>query len=410
LRKIRKSLYKYLFIVTGISIYIIFNLINIAGNKFKIYLFKIRKRIYNNEINFKGNKTLKSQLINNYLSKISDDYFSEKKRERKLFNNYYYLANYFNEPVIKENLRKALLEEASRIKKQIIIKIDIFFISFILNFGNNILIVNNAIFFCEIVGCHKIILNNTNLKRRLLINKPVYNKQLNITIMQGSNIDCKNENIFCIEEVSWNIYYPRIVIPQVRIQIIKSEILRNLPYVNTSFNELYIHIRGGDIFKDFIVGSYSQPPLCFYEKVINNNKNFKKIYIVSIDRSNVVVDALLQKYDYIIHKQNNFEYDLSLLCHGYNIVISVSSFVLSAIKLNDNLKNIWEYDMTRLSEKFFFLHHDIFKFKIKYKIFTMKPSDIYMNKMFKWEKSPEQIKLMLEDKCPNEFILSNQNI
>ena len=66
--------------------------------------------------------------------------------------------------------------------------------------------------------------------------------------------------------------------------------------------------------------------------------------------------------------------------------------------------------MTRLSEKFFFLHHDIFKFNIKYKIHSMKPSNTYINKMFKWEKSPEQILLMLEDKCPNEFIITKPNI
>ena len=373
------------------------------------HLFKIRKRIYSNEISFKGNKILKSKLIDDYLSKISDDYYAEKKHERELFNNYYYLANFYNDTKIKTELREAFLIEASRIKKQITSQIDMLFISYILNFGNNILVINNAIFFCEIVGCHKIILNNTNLKRRLLINKSIFNKQLNITIMQGSDIDCNNKNIFCINEVSWNIYYPRITIPQVRIQILKGEILRNLPIVNIGPNELYIHIRGGDIFKDFFVSSYAQPPLCFYEKIIHNNI-FNKIYIVSFDKSNVVVGTLLKKYKYIIYKQNKFEYDISLLAHAYNIVLSVSSFVISAIKLNDNLKNIWEYDMTRLSEKFFFLHHDIFKFSIKYKIHTMKPSDIYINKMFKWEKTPEQIRLMLEDKCPNEFIITKPNI
>ena len=379
-------------------------------NKIRKHLFKIRKRIYSNEINYKGHKILKSKLIDDYLSKISEGYISEKKHERELFNNYYYLANFYNDSLIKTELREALLIEVSRIKKQIIKRIDILFISYILNFGNNLLVINNAIFFCEIVGCHKIILNNTNLKRRLLIDKPVYNKQSNITIMQGSNVDCNNKNVFCIDEVSWNIYYPRIIIPQVRTQIIKEEILRNLPPVNTDLNELYIHIRGGDIFKDFFVSSYAQPPLCFYEKVINSNNFFKKIYIISIDKSNVVIDALLKKYKYIIYKQNKIEYDVSLLCHAYNIVISVSSFVLSSIKLNDNLKNIWEYDMTRLSEKFFFLHHDIFKFNIKYKIHSMKPSNTYINKMFKWEKSPEQILLMLEDKCPNEFIITKPNI
>ena len=104
------------------------------------------------------------------------------------------------------------------------------------------------------------------------------------------------------------------------------------------------------------------------------------------------------------------ETDISFLCHAYDIVISVSSFVLSAVKLNDNLNNLWEFDMIRPSEKFLFLHHHIFQYSIRYTIYTMKPSDIYISKMFKWEKSPEQIKLMLEEKCPNDFQITKTNI
>ena len=64
----------------------------------------------------------------------------------------------------------------------------------------------------------------------------------------------------------------------------------------------------------------------------------------------------------------------------------------------------------RLSEKFLFLHHDFYKFKIKYNIHTMKPSNIYKIKMFSWKMSPEQIKLMIEDKCPYDFVTIKPNI
>ena len=133
-------------------IFLIFHIMNKSINKIRKHLFKIRKRIYSNEINYKGHKILKSKLIDDYLSKISEDYNSEKIHERELFNNYYYLANFYNDSLIKTELREALLIEVSRIKKQIIKRIDILFISYILNFGNNLLVINNAIFFCEIVG------------------------------------------------------------------------------------------------------------------------------------------------------------------------------------------------------------------------------------------------------------------
>lgn len=206
------------------------------------------------------------------------------------------------------------------------------------------------------------------------------------------------------------MFFPRVIIPQVRTELIKLEILRNLPMVKIESDELFIHIRGGDIFRSIVDNVYAQPPLCFYEKILNKYKNFKKIYIISMDRQNIVVDALLKKYKYIIHKVNNFEYDISLLCHAYNIVVSVSSFALSSIKLNDNLKNIWEFDIMRLSTKFLFLHHHIFKFNIKYKIHTMQPSEKYINIMFKWINSKEQYKLMLEDNCPYNFVITKINI
>ena len=39
----------------------------------------------------------------------------------------------------------------------------------------------------------------------------------------------------------------------------------------------------------------------------------------------------------------------------------------------------------------------------------MKPSDTYSTKMFTWERSSEQIKLMLEDNCPYDFVLTKPN-
>ena len=357
---------------------------------------------------YKGEKILKKKMINNYLSKISDEYKNDKLEERERFNDLYNLADYFNNSIIQSELRKQLLKEISRLKRQTVSRLDTFFLSRNWNFGNSLITINNAIFFCEVIGCHTIKLNQHHLKRRWLIINKIYIEKLNITIMQDSNVNCKKRNILCLYEISWILFYPRIIKPQIRIHLIKKEILSNLPNVNTKSDDLYIHIRGGDIFTSCPVKYYSQPPLCFYEKIIRSN-NFKNIYIVSLDTSNVIVNALINKFKYIIYNRNSFEFDISLLCHAYNVVLSVSSFVLSAIKLNDNLSNIWEYDIMRLSEKFLFLHHHLYNYNIKYKIYTMKPSDIYASKMFVWRKTPEQIKLMFEDDCPNEFIITKPN-
>ena len=192
------------------------------------------------------------------------------------------------------------------------------------------------------------------------------------------------------------------------MQYLREEIIRNIPKVNIDPKALYINIRGGDIFAADINHSYSQPPLCFYEKIINNNK-FKNIYIISKDRQNPVLNALTDKYNNIIFRHDNYETDVASLVHAYYVVAPVSSFFFSAIKLNENLKILWEYDIYRLKEKFRWLHHHLFKFDIKYKIYTMKPSDIYADQMYYWTISQSQLKLMIEDKCPYDFVLTKPN-
>ena len=336
---------------------------------------------------------------------IPDTYKAEKNLEIERFNKYFYLADYSNDLTNKEALKSKILEFVSKKKNQTINKLDIFYIRRIVPFGNNMIQLNNAIFFCEVVGCHKIILNKKRLKFSWLISQPIYIKNSNITILLGSKIDCKNNKTLCFYEISWGIYYPKFIIPQYRFKLIKFEILRNLPNITVDPNDLFIHIRGGDIFKSWIGKNYAQPPLCYYEKVLNNkNHSFNHVYIISMDHSNVVLDALTEKYKNIIYKKNSLKYDISLLCKASNLVVSSSSFAFSAIKLNDNLKNLWEFDMIRLTNKFLYYHHHIFRFKRNYNIYTMKPSEIYRKTMFSFRRTKEQLKLMLEEKCTNDFI------
>ena len=356
-----------------------------------------------------GGKISKSKLINDYLTKISDEYITEKEIERNRLNTILNLAYINNESNIKNDLKSKYLKEISKMKNQTVTELETFFLVSNYNFGNGLIAINNVIFICEIVGCHKIILNKEQKGRKWLIVNPIYIENTNITIIQGSNVDCEKKDIVCIYRIA-QIYYYMVAIPKLRISLMKSEILKNLPKVDINKGDLYIHMRGGDIFiADPPHHGYAQPPLCFYEKVINNSF-FKNIYIIAMDNSNIIINTLIQKYNNVIHKINSIEYDISILCHAYNLIASISSFCLSALKLNDNLKDLWEYDLMRLYDKFLNLHHHTSQFEIKYIIHTMKPSDKYLSKMFYWKKSPEQLKLMLEDNCPYDFQITKPNI
>ena len=193
--------------------------------------------------------------------------------------------------MIKDNYKNQFFDFFSKIKKKPINKIETIFVSHSCNFGNCIIMLNNIIFYCEVIGCHKIILDKNKNNLKGLIKNQIYITQLNITIFLGSNIDCNNDNILCQRYRQWNILYPTFIKPQIRTQYIKEEIIINLPQVNIDPDELYIHIRGGDAFSSNPSPLYPQPPLCFYEKIIKNNK-LKKIHILSMDKRNPVLNAL----------------------------------------------------------------------------------------------------------------------
>ena len=118
---------------------------------------------------------------------------------------------------------------------------------------------------------------------------------------------------------------------------------------------------------------------------------------------------MISKYNKVIYKTNSLIFDISVLVHAYNIVGSISSFLTSLIKLNDNLKNIWEYDIYHNSSKIVHLHHSVFNFTRKYTIYKMPPSKIYKDGMNIWKRTKEQLDLMLNDTCPNGFVIIKPN-
>jgi hypothetical protein len=176
-----------------------------------------------------------------------------------------------------------------------------------------------------------------------------------------------------------------------------------LPNVQTNQNDLYIHIRGGDIFLDTKVGdSYSQPPYCFYNATINSNK-YVNIYLFSIDDANPVLNKLVRRHKNIIYNKTEVRYVIAYLANAYNIVGSISSFITEIIKLNDKLKNFYEYDIYHIREKIYHIHFSLYGFKKNYVTYLMKPSKNYLDHMFIWKGTRKQFYIMLRDKCPKKF-------
>jgi len=284
------------------------------------------------------------------------------------------------------------------------------------NFGNILLCLNKLIFFCEIIGCNEITLQN---KAFWFIKNSTYLKDYNITInsIEDSQSNySENQQILNSDTIYYDSFDPFFyfykIKPKIRIHLLNGEIMYNLPKVNISPNDLYIHIRSGDIFTNYIHPPYAQPPLCFYYSILNNalfqSFNFSKIFLLATDNNNPIIDKLLSRFKNILYSQNSLEYDISCLINSYNLVSSISSFLNTIIMLNSNLENLWEYNIYQMNEKILQYHYDLFEFPYSFTLYRMEASSNYKTKMYIWKNSNVQRKLMIKEKCINSFMISRK--
>lgn len=340
-----------------------------------------------------------SILKNNQINHIRKDYDWNILK----VDNLYKLKSLQNMPkdinkslILKE--KDEFLVKISKHFKKKINSINIIYLKSENKLGNLLLSLNNAIFTCEIIGCKKILLGNgTEFYIKHKIFYPKYN--MSIEPFYQNIINSNNTLIFSSH---FFFYHRQHYNPENRFYVIKAEILNNLPKVETNPKDLYIHIRSGDIFDNEINIGYSQPPLCFYQKIIREFK-FRKIYIISKYRNNPNINLLLKEFDYIIYNKNNKDLDISYLVNAYNIVASTSSFLITLIKFNDKLKFLWEFDLYRLSNRILHMHHSFSNFSFNYTIYKMVPSERYIKIMSNWYNSLLQKRFMIKEKCKNTF-------
>ena len=284
--------------------------------------------------------------------------------------------------------------------KKNISSIEIIYLIGKIRFGNLLISLNNAIFMCEIVGCKKIFLEGDEFLIKNKIFHPKYNMSIE-PIYSRENLP----NNTLIMDAAYFYYYRKHLKPENDFYVFKAEILNNLPKIETNSNDLYIHIRSGDVFENPPKIGYSQPPLCFYQKILREFK-FRKIYIISEDKKNPIINFLLREFDNIIYNKNNLYLDISYLANAYNIVSSKSSFIITLIKINDKLRFLWEFDLYRLSERFLHLHYSIHNYTHNYTIYKMIPSEFYQQYMFTWFNTFQQKKFMIKEKClKNNFLI-----
>jgi hypothetical protein len=303
--------------------------------------------------------------------------------------------------ILKE--KESFFHFISNISRHKITSVDTIFLTQNYKFGNIIIILNKVLFYCEIIKCKRIILNK---KKTWYIKKKIVNPEYNISIEVGDpkKYDSRN-TIFDTSDIF--LYYYAYIKPEFRAHFLRNEILSNLPKVQVDFDDLFIYIRSGDIFK-INNNHYAQPPLCFYKSIIDNNNNFTKIYIIAQNNINPVINKLIEIYPRIIFHINSLRYDIAYLINAFNIVGAVSTFINIIIRFNDNLKYFWEYNIDSDIVKIINFHHSLYKPFKNITYLRMEPSKRYINEMSNWNHTQFQINLMITEQCINNFTKINE--
>ena len=415
-RKIKSNKKRsYIFIIivyTIIILFIIFILKLFIFPNNSIFFTKKINRFDINSKKYKYYNYNKKEIIDDYLSSIPPKFQKYIERERNLLEKYLNLKDLSKEITEKEKTDakdKVLDHFLSLLTKNNSNDIKYIYLTDNSQFGNRIIILNNLIYYCEILGFKNIYLNsNVNW----YIKDKIISDNINITMIPSINIDCQSPYIACfknVKDTTLFLFFPSYIKPKIRLNLIKNEIKKNLPQVEINQNDLYIHIRSGDVFRPGIRTDYAQPPLCFYQNIINNFK-FKNIYIIAENKNNPLIDKILEQFPNIIYNRHDLSIDMAYLSNAYNLVASVSSFLLVLVKFNDNLKKYFEYDIYKISEKFIQLHHDFYYFPMNFTIYRMKPSIRYKNEMFRFFFEDSQCKLMIDEKCVNKLTIIEPNV
>ena len=179
------------------------------------------------------------------------------------------------------------------------------------------------------------------------------------------------------------------------INLYKNEFLKSFSNISLGENDLYLHLRSGDIFVTSDHSNYAQPPLQYFVDVINY-KNWTNVYLLTQNFINPVILGLLEKNVTFIDTNFNFTKSIHLIVNSFNLAIGRTTFGLALSFLSRNLNLLFTFNCptNKLPSHF-----------------NCDPDDSYVdNVLNQWRHSSDQIVLLFTSKCRhwNFFEQSNQ--
>lgn len=257
-------------------------------------------------------------------------------------------------------------------------------------FGNNLIGILQAFRYCCIFNLRYLIVP----KKYLFINESFYANGIKI-------IPKKYDTDYSSYIFKYPFAYP---LPTCHIAVNYNDIVYMKDFLNSRFqnmnlnkDDLYIHIRSGDIFIKHPNKHLGQPPLNYYLDIINSRK-WNDIHIIAENDKNPVIKELVKRgYKFSSSTLIN---DMSTLLNAQNLVIGPGSFGQALVLLTKKLKTLYA-----------------FQYYIKYSYPTWEsahvciPDDLYKKKIHKnWQNTDEQIHVMHISNCSKWYVNYNRSI
>ena len=119
-------------------------------------------------------------------------------------------------------------------------------------------------------------------------------------------------------------------------------VLPDIPVVDPQ--NLIVHVRGGDIFNrnPRHARRYTPPPLSYYTDIIDSTYH-DKVSIISQDRKNPVVNAILDKYPCSEHKFRSLEEDIRYILGASTVVNSIGTLIPTLLAVSENIQSYYSY-------------------------------------------------------------------
>ena len=128
--------------------------------------------------------------------------------------------------------KELLKNEVQNLTKKIISMVKIIFIKKTKNFGNQIIALNNLIYYSKILGIKNIYLNS---KINWYIKKDINTDKIHISLISKKKINCNSKETFCTLLIKF--FFPIIIKSKRKSIILKDEIKNNLPKIKTNKND-----------------------------------------------------------------------------------------------------------------------------------------------------------------------------